>query len=512
MDGTPSAKTLRDRLGDFFYAEEVPYGLALLRICLPLALLIAAIPRWPYARELYSLDGAPTPLWDSYGYPGLLPIPSAPIAVACATLYVMSLVTLSVGWMSRTSAAVAMVLTAYLGMLDTLSSLTKFHSISTHFLLLLALSPCGTLWSVDAWLAGRRVRWPGEIDAGYRQFPVWPRRLVQCMVAVVYFAAAITKMQTPTYFSGDQLYFWLLTNVNASNPLGEYMSLWPPMLVAMALGTIVWEITFPFICWRGLPKAGALLMGLFFHIMTIVMLGLVVFPLVYLAAYWTFFDPADIRGFAAWLRRKGRRWPGIERAWRAITTPRFPRPQWATPSMSAAGFAACASLLVAGALHAERGLDVYGGNRTDGRYQLTALDADKVSRMLAADERVRPEDQVLGFDVGSRMFGGMLANTRTSFQAGERAVIECAVVPPHADLWVEANLHDARDRMLHRVGQVMTRERIRSHFHYDWTEAYPPGDYDIVLKIDGQEVTRRRIAIVTTRPAVSATPETAMTR
>ena len=51
----------------FLFAEEVPYGLAIVRMLLPLALLAAVIPRWFHARELFSVDGAPAPLWYAYG-------------------------------------------------------------------------------------------------------------------------------------------------------------------------------------------------------------------------------------------------------------------------------------------------------------------------------------------------------------------------------------------------------------------------------------------------------------
>lgn len=511
MDAAQNPPGLFTRWREFFHAEEVPYGLALIRICLPLALLAAALPRWPYARELYSQDGAAAPLWESFQYPGLLPIPSGPLAVALATLWVLSLTTLSIGWMSRTSAAISMVLTAYLGMLDLLSTLTKFTCIATHLLLLLSLSHCGSLWSIDAWLERRPQRWPGELDGGYRRYPAWPRRLVQWLIAIVYFGAAITKMQTPHYFTGDQLYFWLITNVSAANPVGEYLSLWPSLLVVMALVTIVWETTFPFICWRGWLKCGALLMGLLFHVLTVLMLGLVVFPLVYLSAYWAFFDSADIRDLARWLRRQRRRLPSWSAAFATLWQRPWTPPAWATPGVSACGFVGGTALLIAVGLQVEYHLDIYGQRRPAGPHQLTPLDPEHVKRMLAGEESVDKKDQVLGFDVGSRMLGGMLANRQTVFRIGERAVVECAITPPHADLWLEANLHDARNRLVQRCGQVLIRERLRSHFIYDWTEMYPPGEYDLVLQIDGQEVTRRRVTL-TNGSSSPATAATAMAR
>ncbi|GIT28627.1 MAG: hypothetical protein Ct9H300mP1_06730 [Planctomycetaceae bacterium] len=50
-----------------------------------------------------------------------------------------------------------------------------------------------------------------------RGFPAWPRRLMQLLIGLIYLGAAITKIHTPTFFSGDQLRFWLMTDVNNSN-------------------------------------------------------------------------------------------------------------------------------------------------------------------------------------------------------------------------------------------------------------------------------------------------------
>ncbi|MCA9054543.1 MAG: HTTM domain-containing protein, partial [Planctomycetaceae bacterium] len=421
-----------------------------------------------------------------------------------------------VGWKTRFSSLAAMVLVAYIGLLDSIGTLTKYTCVSTHIFLLLALSPCGTLWSVDAWLERRHVRWPGELNGGYRRHPVWTRRLMQCFIGIVYFGAAITKMQTPAFFSGDQLYFWLITNVNCPNPLGEMMSLWPPILVGMGLGTIVWEIVFPFLCWRGYSKLCVLAIGFAFHILTIAMLGLVVFPLLFVSVYWAFLDEEDFRKLAHWMRRVLRRRPRLSAVWHAVRPTIPARPDWATPSTAGWAFAAICAVGVGISIEVEKRMDVYEVQRAEGRHQLQPMSSELAAQMVGPAERIQPEDQLLGFDVGTRLLGGMLANSRATFHHGDVAILQCSVVPPHGDHWVEVNLHDASNRMLHRAGQVMTREKIRQHFHMEWTEMYPPADYDLVLKIDGDEVSRRRVQLLNTPQAASEqsaqAPATAMAR
>jgi hypothetical protein len=487
-------RALLERWNRFFFAEEVPYGLALVRICLPLALLIPLIPRWPHAREIFSSDGAPAPLWESFGFPDLLPIPSGPLAVALCTLLACSLVTLSIGWMSRTSAAIAGVLTAYLGMLDMLGSLTKYTCIATHVLLLLAVSPSGAVWSIDAWLQSAPFR--GRRASGERRrYAIWPQRLIQWLFAIIYFAAAMTKLQTPFFVTGDQLYFWLLTNVNFANPLGEWMSLYPPLLVVMGLVTVVWEIVFPFLCWRGVSKWCMLAIGAGFHVMTALALGLIVFPLVCLACYWAFVTETEMERLLVGMRRVGRRWS----RWtgrRPSLRPAIPSPPaWASPRASAAVFASVTAACVGLGLEVEHWLDPYQARRGGEPLTPPVIDLEQARQMLSRTEPIQTGDKVFGFDVGSRTLGGLLADFRTEFHHGQRAIIECVVVPPHEDLWLEINLHDARNRLIERFGQVMTRERIRSHFFLDMSERYPPGEYDLVLQIEGREVMRRRIAL-----------------
>ncbi len=490
MDVTsPATSSLRTRLANFFYDKEVPYGLAVLRIVYPWGLLFAAIPRWFHARELYTTDGAPAPLWLSYGYPDLLPEPSGPIGVALCTLMVFFLCTLSVGWMTRISALGACLLVPYIGMLDSISTMTKYTVVSTHVFLLLALSHCGDVWSVDAWIRRRKnssTSWAGDSPP---RSELWPRRMIQLLIGIIYLGAAFTKMQTPAYFSGDQLYNWLITNVNFANPVGEYLSLYPPMLVVFGLVTIVWECLFLFLAWKGTARLAMLGLGVLFHVMTLLTLGLVVFPIICIAIYATFFDEAEYRRFFARLRRFARtrrmrlrlRWPSL--------------PVWVTPQFSTTAFCVVSSLFVLGGLKLEQMLDPYQLRGDEGPLALKPLSEEQVQYLMSWEPKIRPVDKLLEFDVGSITLAGMLADSRDEFEQGETALVQCSVIPPHEDLWVVVQLHDAEDRLLVRRGQVLTREQIRSHFAFPLEESLPPGEYDFVLHYSNQEIARRRFTL-----------------
>ena len=207
----------------FFFAEEVPYGMALARIILPFVVLFDVVPRWPYARELYSSDGAPAPLADNFGQFQWLPEFSGGVAVALYTVFLVLMVTACIGWCTRFSLLVLAPLYGYFGMIDCMSTVTKYLVISTHFMLLLGVSSCGAVWSVDAWLKRRsQPAWPtlGERHTELR-CPIWPQRLIQLLLGIIYLGAVPTKMHTPVFFSGDQLTYWMMTHINFDHTLGR---------------------------------------------------------------------------------------------------------------------------------------------------------------------------------------------------------------------------------------------------------------------------------------------------
>lgn len=487
---------IRSALREFFYAERVPYGLALMRIFLPLVLLIDALPRWFHVRELYSSDGAPAPMWVSYGISEGLPIPSGPVAVACYTAMIFCLLAASAGWMTRLSLIAATVLYVYFSSLDMVSTLTKYTVLGGHALFLLSLSHCGSLWSVDAALA--RLR--GAAPAAPPRFPIWPQRLIQLLVGVIYLAAAFTKLHTPSFFSGDQLVFWMLTKLTASNPLGERMALYPALAPLSAYVVVIWEVAFVFVAWRGIGRLSMLSIGLVFHALTWSMLGLIVFPLLYCALYLAWLHESDVDRIAAWLsRRRVRAANPSDFAAAPALSPRWGT--WCGPAPSAAAFAVVVAAASVAAVEIEHRSDPFGERRAAGRYQLSQLPEQRVAELLRRDTRVRPQDKVFAFDVGTETIGGIVANRRTTFSYGEQAVVQCSLLPPHEDLWVEFNLHDAQGRIVSRHGQFAPREFVRSNYTYRFKEDLAPGDYQWVLRVDGMDVAKRPFRLSPIRTA-----------
>ena len=498
-----------------FFSREVPYGLAITRIYLPLVLLIDVLTRWPFARELFSTDGASAPLADNYHYLHWLPVLPGTVAVAVYTALVFFLIASSFGWWTRVSLIAAAVLYPYFTLLDCMTTITKYTVISSHLLLVLAVSNVGTIWSIDSWLRRRGERhlpWSNLTDES-RRCGVWPQRLIQLLICAIYFGAAMTKMRTAAFLSGDQLRYWMLTHVNGSHPVGEYLTQFPLMLLFCANVTLIWEVVFPFVVWQRRAKWLTLGIGATFHLMTALTLGLFIFPQVMLAAYCSFLTETEFQRIAQVVRRCRRRVGGF---WRVRDSrlanwfapgPRInhaPAAAAASWSARAGAFAMSLAVFTLAGVELEYCMDPYGERGTNGPMPLKELSQERVEQLMEPVP-LRQSDKFFSFDLGARIIGDHLVNYRRDFRPGETLVAQVCMNQPHEDMWLECTLADPDGKLLNRFGQVAMRESFRVYFSLPIDCALPAGEYNMVLSNAGEEIMRRRFNVL---PAdgTSATP------
>lgn len=488
----------------FFFSRQAPYGLAITRIYLPIVLLIDVLTRWPFARELYSSDGAPAPLADNFGYPNWLPIMPGTVAVGVYTALVFFLIAGSLGWGTRISLLGAAVLYPYFTLLDCITSLTKYTVIASHVLLVLSLSNAGAVWSIDGWLRRRAAGHAGWsfFDGASRRFSVWPQRLIQILVCSVYFGAAMTKMHTNAFLSGDQLLYWMMTYVNSPHPVGEYLTQFPLLLVFCAYTTLVWEVVFPFVVWHGRAKWLVLAIGACFHVMTVLTLGLYIFPQVMLASYCAFLTEAEAQSIARIVRRC-RRGAGAVLRRRGIRLANWIAPRFRvagpvaveTPlSVRVGGYAMALTIFTLGGIELEYWRDTYGERGLNGPLPLREIGQEKVERLMEPVQ-LRQADKFFSFDLGGRVIGDHLVNYRRTFRQGETLFAQVCLNQPHEDMWLECVLSGADGKLINRYGQVAMREAFRVHFTLPLDCSLPPGEYDMVLNNAGQEIMRRRFLI-----------------
>ena len=499
----PGTDSVVESVRRFFYTEEVPYGLAIIRIGLPLILLCVVIPRWSHAREFYSADGATAPVALNYGMPDFLPEPSGTVAVAMMTGLVFCLIASSIGWHTRVALAGSWGLYTYLNMLDYLSTMTKYSVVSSHVLMLLLLSNCGAIWSVDHWRSRKRRDSHAEIRTGppLPRAAAWPRRLLQLFIGIVYFGAAFTKMHTIGFLSGDQIRFWLLTNMNGAKPLGEWLSMYPALIITMSHIALIWQVLFIFLCWRGRLRGTMLVIGGLFHLATIWLLGLSIFPPIMLLTYFAWLNEEDVQrirqymqSFAAWLSRGTF---GTTAEWLTALGGRISGFAAAMPMPSAIAFSLGLTATVVAGLEVEYQLDPYGQRRPTGPYVLQPLSAERVATLFRNADRMRDEDKFFALEMGTETLGGVVVHRRDTYEPGDPIIAQCALVPPHEDMWVECRLFNALGRQLHEIGQAVTRDMLRVNFRFQLPHDLAAGDYHLVVRCNGDDVLSRNVRVHT---------------
>ncbi|MCG6158511.1 HTTM domain-containing protein [Rubinisphaera margarita] len=481
---------------EFFFARQVPYGMALMRISLTAVMLFVMGSRWTRVRELFSADGAAAPLADNFGFFNFLPLMSGPVAVTCYTFMLLAMVLLIVGWKTRLAATSVFILFTYFTLQDSLSTITKYSVIASHGFMLLAISQCGAVWSVDRWLELKRqgVKAPLRLLGTGRAVEMWPQRLVQIFIGFVYFGAAITKLQTSTFFTGDQLRFWLLSNVNHYNPVGELFSAYPALLIPGGYVTIIWEIAFLFAVWQKRMRIPMLLLGAMFHGMTTLLLGLFIFPLVCISIYLAFTTPNDIQNLRAFGAGLSRRYPALQTLLRI--------PHRATVAigegclrLGTRGLVPVCLAVIAAGLYFEHSADRFGTRRAEGRYQLQPLSHEQAMTMLRTHDQIREEDKLLSLDIGNWMIGGRVTEFGTTFEAGDFLMVQANMIPPFDDLYLKCDLHNSRGGVMQQIEGALTRENFRYTFGYHLPTDLAAGEYQFVLNCNNVEIARRTITV-----------------
>jgi hypothetical protein len=477
--------SLLTQLHDFFFTRQTPWGLALVRMILPAVALIPMFRRFPRVRELFSSDGAPQQLAELFGHgTPLFELPPA-FASALYGLMLFSLVSAIFGFRTRTSLLIGTPLYIYFNLLDAVGTMTKYTVIASHVLLILSLSHCGAVWSVDALLKRWKQGYAATIPP---TFPVWPARLIQLLFAFVYFGAAITKVQTPAYFSGEQMRYWMFSDWNYPNPLGEFVAMSPAILLTSGYLTVVWEFTFPFLVWRPFGRYYALGFGALFHLLTLPLLGLYIFPFICIPCYCAYLMECDILAIRNWFKRL--RFPSAAIAAPRIAVAKLIDRRPAAVSLPAL-WAAFAALATVAAAEADYHFDVYRIHANHGPLPLKSIDPVVARTIINSQRPLREKDKFFSFNIGTAMMAGQLANSRSEFEIGDTIIAQCNLNTPHEDLWVECVIEDEQQRVIDTTGHFVTRDLLFTNFPWTTCQSLVPGNYFVVLKSSGQEVARR---------------------
>jgi hypothetical protein len=197
------------------------------------------------------------------------------LAYAVVILGIISAFLLMIGWHSRAAACTTWLVWASLWNRNPLL-LDGDDAVLKLMCFYLMLSPCGNYWSVDAYFH----KTPQHVA-------VWPLRLMQFQLALIYFVSGWVKFHSPEWLDGTIMQY-VLAHPQYSRWDGSAVTDEPIMteLLAGLAGSIRWwELLFPFLLFNPYTRKASIVIGILFHVGLLLTMNLRWFAVIMLALY-----------------------------------------------------------------------------------------------------------------------------------------------------------------------------------------------------------------------------------
>jgi hypothetical protein len=197
------------------------------------------------------------------------------LAYAIVMLGMASALLMAIGWQARFSACITWLVWVSLWNRNPLL-LDGDDAVLKVMCFYLILSPCGNAWSIDAYLYKKPQR-----------VVVWPLRLMQFQIALLYFVSGWVKFHSQEWLDGKELQYilihphysrwdgWLILN----NPVMT------TLLAGLAWFIRWWELLFPVLLLNPYTRKISLIIGISFHFGLMLTMNLRWFAAIMLSLY-----------------------------------------------------------------------------------------------------------------------------------------------------------------------------------------------------------------------------------
>ena len=157
----------------------------------------------------------------------------------------------------------------------------------------LGITPTGSTYSVDRWLASRRAMpslplTPPSITANIAT------RLIQVHMCVLYLFAGLSKLQGEAWWDGTALW-GAVANLEYQSLDMLWLARHPWLVNLMTHVTVVWEVTYIALIWGRLTRPIVLALAIPVHLGICCFLGMMTFGSIMLIANLAFVSPALVR-------------------------------------------------------------------------------------------------------------------------------------------------------------------------------------------------------------------------
>jgi hypothetical protein len=277
----------------FWFAEVPTSTFALFRIAFGVLTFFWALSLSPSLFAFYSDNGV-LPVRPDYGSSfdwSVFDLFSSDIAVAIVYfLLYLSALMLIVGFRTRLAAFLVFVCIVSFGRRnpwvlnsgDLLVFVLAFYAM---------LMPSGDGLSVDRWLRARDRFW----EFGTRA--VWPLRLVQIQVSVLYLAAVWAKVRGTTWNDGTALTYAFRMADLERFPVPGFITDSVLIVNVLTYGTLALELSIGILVWNRILRPWVLLLGVSLHLGIDYAVRVGFFSYAVLVAYAAFIPPESARSF-----------------------------------------------------------------------------------------------------------------------------------------------------------------------------------------------------------------------
>jgi|GEM_PF-556572 len=277
--------------------ESYPHVMGIFRCIFGLWMLLYWGIRLPYIRILFSTDGIVFPKIPAYmpeQLQWLLQVPEPRISLIIYCVLLLSLLCLTVGLYTRSSAGIAFLLSWYYFYLSLQLFHTSFDRLYIFVLFVLMISQAGEYLSIDAWEKyGSPLRWGKMIS-------IFPQRLIAFQLTMTYFGVGFQKLWLPDWQGGEMLWYSMMgvwATPLAFKITSHGWSNWYHVAVNFVK---LFELLLPFSFW--IKRYHIRWIGIFsavlFHLSVDLLLSIWWFAIL-IPAYIVFFSPTEVYALIA---------------------------------------------------------------------------------------------------------------------------------------------------------------------------------------------------------------------